>query len=115
VAIPRVVAVLSGIPAIAPLAMAAYASAEPLWAPIPSARPALPGHAVTGLSLSIVVLSCILVVASIILAYRLPSVDPSKRGAWLMFLLFGSVFAIPIFWYLHIFRDPPAYASSDDP
>ncbi len=55
-----------------------------------------------------------LIAICIALAYRLPSVNPDKRKAWVMFLLFGSIVAFPIFWYLHIFRDPLPFVPASD-
>ncbi len=35
-----------------------------------------------------------------------------RRVAWVFAMMFFYPFAIPAFWYLHIWRDPPARISS---
>jgi len=37
-------------------------------------------------------------------AQRSPTVPSSKRTLWSVLLLFGNVFAVPVFWFLYIWR-----------
>jgi len=37
-------------------------------------------------------------------AQRSPTVPSSKRMLWSVLLLFGNVFAVPVFWFLYIWR-----------
>ena len=49
---------------------------------------------------AVIVLGTELVGVCIVLVYRLPRLEPEKQRAWVMFLLFGSIFAVPTFWLL---------------
>ena len=113
--IPRPVAALVGIVSLSPLGYAIYSKAKPLWAPIGARHSILSSDVLAPADIAFLALSLLLAIVCIILVYRLSSVNPAKRGAWLLFLLFGSIFAIPVFWFLHVYRNPPDYVEPSDP
>ncbi len=41
-------------------------------------------------------------------AYRNPGVAGGRRGLWAVVLLMGNVVAMPIYWYLYIWKQEPA-------
>ena len=111
----RLVAKLvSGAVACTPLAMALVNGLSQLWQ--------IPGASAPGLELALGPgasplswgLLASLLVGCIALVFRLPSVEPQKRVAWVVFLILFSVVAIPVFWYSHIYQSQPAPASSSE-
>jgi ABC-type sugar transport system permease subunit len=58
-----------------------------------------------------VALAALLIEAGI--ALSLKRMPVSRRVAWVFAMMFFYPVAIPAFWYLHIWRDPPARESSE--
>ena len=110
----RPLASLLGIVACAPLVYSLFLSLEPLWLP----PKGTPSRVLFGSSLSIEIaataLVVLLVTLCISLVYRLPSIAPEKRRAWVLFLITYSLIAVPLFWYLHIFHTQPDHVSHTD-
>lgn len=99
-----------GAASILPLASVAGHAAMAMWqAPVPGVV-----DPVSGVDVSVWGLLLMLLVGSVALVFRLPSVEPEKRSAWVVFLLLFSVFAVPAFWYAHIYKSPSTSARGSD-
>ncbi len=110
----RLASGMFGAVAFLPLGYAAFRSLEPLWLPEGGGAGYSLLQPLSPLDVAAIVLGFTLVGVCIVLLYRLPHVETDKQRAWVMFLLFGSIFAVPIFWYLHMFRRPHVQASPGD-
>jgi len=55
------------------------------------------------------VLTLVLAIVYLAIAYRSPAVPNDKRSFWAVVLLFGTIFAFPVFWYLFVWRPSPAH------
>jgi hypothetical protein len=50
----------------------------------------------------------VLFVWFIVDACQSPQIPETERVTWILLLVLGNVLALPIYWYLKIWRDPPA-------
>jgi hypothetical protein len=50
----------------------------------------------------------VLFVWFIVDACRSPRIPETERVTWILLLVLGNVLALPIYWYLKIWREPPA-------
>ena len=51
--------------------------------------------------------SLALMVFYIVNVFRNDRVDKDKKGLWAVVLFMGNMIAMPIYWYLYIWREPP--------
>jgi hypothetical protein len=61
-------------------------------------------ESVFSLHLTSMVLTLVLAIIYLVVAYRSPNVPNDKRTFWAFVLLFGTIFTFPIFWYLFVWR-----------
>ena len=103
-----------GVIACAPLAVALLNGVARLWQE--PASPATSLELALGLAATDALwwLLAGLLVGSVLLVFRLPSVEPEKRLAWTVFLMLFSVVAIPAFWYSHIYHQPEPQSPPND-
>jgi hypothetical protein len=38
--------------------------------------------------------------------YRNEQIEPEAKLVWALVIFFGSLFAMPVYWYIYIWRDP---------
>jgi hypothetical protein len=50
--------------------------------------------------------TCALLVIYIIDVFKNERVNKDKKALWAVVLFFGNMIAMPIYWYLHIWREP---------
>ncbi len=53
-----------------------------------------------------------LMVFYIVNVFRNDRVDKDKKALWAVVLFMGNMIAMPIYWYLYIWREPPAADSA---
>jgi hypothetical protein len=105
----RIASGLFGIVTFLPLLYVAFRAFEPLWLP-PGGGPEYSLlRPLSASDVAALLLGVVLFGVCALLVYRSPYLDREKQRAWLMFLLFGSIFAFPILWYLLVFRERPAH------
>jgi hypothetical protein len=56
-----------------------------------------------------------LIVFYIVNVFRNDRVDKDKKALWAVVLFMGSMIAMPIYWYLYIWPEPPALDPSIHP
>lgn len=58
--------------------------------------------------LAVMVLMFALLAFYIVVLFKTPAVRNDMKALWAVVLFFGGPVAMPIFWYLYIWRDAPA-------
>ena len=62
---------------------------------------------------SVIILSFVLLAFYMYYLFKTPYVDKDKKALWAVLLFIGSFIAMPIFWYLYIWRQPAASAAGE--
>jgi len=71
-------------------------------------EPDIPGGwaAIGILALSTIVWVIVLLVGYIGHVYRNEQIEPGTKLLWTIVILFGNIFAMPIYWYIYVWREP---------
>lgn len=59
-----------------------------------------------GIHIITMLMTFILITIYLVNVYRNVSVDKDKKILWTILILFGSIVAMPIYWFLFIWKDP---------
>jgi len=59
-----------------------------------------------GMHIFTMLMMFVLITIYLINVYRNVSVDKDKKILWTILILFGSIIAMPIYWYLFIWKEP---------
>jgi hypothetical protein len=103
-----------GVVAFTPVAMASFYGLAQLWQNSVTPKPEVALASSTAAELAVWGLLVGLLIGCIALVFRLPSVVPEKRVAWVVFLILFSIVAIPAFWYSHVYLSHPSPVPSSD-
>lgn len=41
--------------------------------------------------------------------FKNPAIAADKRALWAVVLFFGNVIAMPVYWFLYVWREPPPF------